>query len=178
MCENGNGEANGNGINGNGSLLLSELNPQHRAFVLAYCFGETRGHQGNSARAAGYGGEKPKPDTLYVQGCRLLRNVKIKETIKELLATEALSEEQIRGGWGEIANQPGPAAVLGPGGVISESKMKEYSHLIQEFSYTKGRGFKVKFYSRLDALNAAARAQGMFRDVIEHEGRVEIVVDV
>ena len=61
--------------------------------------------------------------------------------------------------------------------MIDWQLVEQNSHLIQEISYSKGRGFKVKMYSRLDALNAAARARAMFKDTMKHEGELSLTVN-
>lgn len=162
--------------NGNGSALAA-LNPQHRAFVLAYTGQDspTRWNAKRSCEEAGY--STRTPGTLEVQGSRLLRNDKVRAAIEEMAAAQGLTAEQIRAGWGEVASSPGPALLFDEAGRLDWAMVRKYSHLIESIRITDG-SVHIRMYDKLRALSDAARALGMFRDIHELGGELEIRINV
>lgn len=131
-----------------------------------------------AARTAGYA-----EDSAGVEACRLLKDAKIQERIKELEA-EALAaakvtpdriiEELAHIAFADIADVvewTGRDVKLKP----SKKIAREARRAISEVSQTKGNNPKksIKFHDKSKALEALARIAGMNKDNLNLQGKLE-----
>lgn len=130
---------------------------------LAFCREYVKDFNGTqAAKRAGYGNNN---DSLAVIACRLLRIVKIKEEIAELLRLKCMSTNEALMRLAEQA-RGAHSRYLGPDGKVDFEKLvrNDCAHLVKKLKYKDGQLVDIEFYDAQAALEKILRAGGAYKD--------------
>lgn len=130
---------------------------------LAFCREYVKDFNGTqAAKRAGYGNND---DSLAVIACRLLRIVKIKDEIAELLRLKCMSTDEALMRLAEQA-RGAHSRYIKPDGTVDFAKLVQgdCAHLVKKLKYKGGELVDIEFYDSQVALEKILRAGGAYKD--------------
>ena len=165
MTENGhaNGAANGNG---NG-----ELTGKQRAFVDAWF--SLRYNGVAAARAAGYQGDD---NSLAAIASQNLRKLKVKEEIERRWAAHGVTSAEVLAVLTRQMRATPTDFISEWGGVDLDLVRANGAGVVEEIRFGKD-SVTLKMASQQKAAELIGKTMGMFRDVVEVDGDLTIIMD-
>lgn len=162
-------------------VQLEDLRLQQRKFVEEYVANNWNATK--AAKSAGY--KQP-----HVQGCQLLKDLRVKEVVDRLIRAQFLTSDQVLARYSEMATAE-PNDFVSPDGKINRKNYIKKSYLVKEIEIsarktgknsTKLYASKLKLHDAQAALEKIGRARGLFSDKVEVSGTngaaIEFVVNL
>jgi len=119
-----------------------------------------------AAERAGYGGNS---NVLAAQGSRLLKNVKISESISQHLQEKAMTADEVLMRLADQA-RANVTDFIQDYGAIDWEAVKAKGHVIKRISHKQGEHSTIELYDAQAALEKIGKAHGLFVDRQQQEG--------
>jgi phage terminase small subunit len=150
---------------------VADLTNKQKAFIEEYL------KDFNATRAAERAGYRGNDATLGAIGYENLRKPQIAERVSHRLRESAMTADEVLMRLSEQARAD-ISEFLKEYGAIDWDAVDKKGHLVKKITHTKGKQSIIEIYDAQSALSLLGRAHGLFKDKVEHSGKLESDVTI